>query len=67
MRKQKITNRYARKITVRKLKSFGFPKCEIRNIKGHSSEQELGAYDSRNEDEMSSAISKSKYSTSPVV
>ena len=40
-----------------------------KNIAGHSSELGLGAYDSGNEDEMfamSSAISKSKYSTSTV-
>ena len=64
---KKITNHSARKTTVRKLKSFGFPKCEIKNITGHSSERGLGAYDSGNEDEMfamSSAISKYKYSTS---
>ena len=66
---KKITNHSARKTTVRKLKSFGFPKCEIKNITGHSSERGLDAYDSGNEDEMfamSSAISKSKYSTSTV-
>ena len=64
---KKITNHSARKTTVRKLKSFGFPKCEIKNITGHSSERGLDAYDSGNEDEMfamSSAISKCKYSTS---
>ena len=62
---KKITNHSARKTTVRKLKSFGFPKCEIKNITGHSSERGLDAYDSGNEDEMfamSSAISKCKYS-----
>ena len=37
MRKQKITNHSARKTTVRKFKSFGFPKCEIKNIIGHNS------------------------------
>ena len=66
---KKITNHSARKTTVRKLKSFGFPKCEIKNITGHSSARRLDAYDSDNEDEMfamSSAISKSKYSTSTV-
>ena len=67
---KKITNHYARKTTVRRLKSFGFPKCEIKNITGHSSERGLDAYDCGNEDEMfamSSVISKSKYSTSTVV
>ena len=63
---KKITNHSGRKTTVRKLKSSGFPKCEIKNITGHNSECELDAYDSGNEDEifaMSSAIFKSKYST----
>ena len=56
---KKITNHSARKTTVRKLKSFGFPKCEIKkNITEHSSERGLDAYDSGNEDEM--------YSTSTV-
>ena len=66
---KRITNHSARKSTVRKLKSFGFLKCEIKNITGHSSECGLDAYDSSNEDEMfamSSAISKCKYSTSTV-
>ena len=66
MRKQKNKNHSARKAIVRKLKYFGFPKCEIKNITGHSSERGVDAYNSGNEDEMfamSSAISKSKYST----
>ena len=66
---KKITNHSARKTTVRKSKSFGFPKCEIKNITGHSCERGLDAYDSGNEDEMfamSSAISKCKYSTSTI-
>ena len=66
---KKITNHFARKTTVRKLRSFGFPKCDIKNITDHSSERGLDAYDSGNGDEMfamSSAISKSKYSTSTV-
>ena len=66
---KKITNDSARKTTVRKLKSFGFPECEIKHITGHSSERGLDAYDSGNEDEMfalSSPISKSKHSTSTV-
>ena len=66
---KKITNHSARKTTVRKLKSFGFRKCEIKNITGHSSERGLDAYDSGNEDEifaMSSVISKCKCSTSTV-
>ena len=63
------TNHSARKTTVRKLKYFGFPKFEIKNITGHSSERGLDAHDSGNEDEMFamwSAISKCKYSTSTV-
>ena len=43
---ERITNHSARKSTVRKLKSFGFLKCEIKNITGHSSECGLDAYDS---------------------
>jgi len=49
---KKITNHSARKTTVRKLKSAGIPKCEIKNITGHSTEKGLDAYDSGNEDEM---------------
>ena len=66
---EKITNRSTRKTTFSKLKSFGFPKGKI-NITGYSSERGIDGYDSSNEDEifsMSSAISKSKYSTSTVV
>ena len=69
-KQKKITSQSARKKTVQKLKFFGFPKCEIKSITGHSSERELDAYDCGNEDEMfamSSAMSKSKYSTSTVV
>ena len=67
---KKITNQSARKTTVQKLKSFGFPKYEIKNITGHSSERGLDTYDSDNEEKMfgmSSAISISKYSISTVV
>ena len=66
---KKITNQSARKTTVQRLKSFRFPKCEIKNITGHSSECGFDAYDSSNKDEMfamSSAISKCKCSTSTV-
>ena len=66
---KKVTNNSERKTTVRKLKSFKFPKCETKNIIGHCSERGLDAFDSGNEDEMlamSSAISKCKYSTSTV-
>ena len=68
VRKTKKTHS-ARKTIFRKLKFFGFPKCEIKNITDDSSERGLDAYDSGNEDEMfamSSAISKCKYSTSTV-
>ena len=34
------------------MKSAGVPKCEIKNITGHSSEKGLDAYDSGNEEEM---------------
>ena len=57
---KKTTNHPARRTTVRKLKSFGFPKSEIKNITFHSSERGVDAYDSVNEDEifaMSSATS----------
>ena len=67
---KKITNHFARKTTVRKWKSFRFPKCEIKNITGHSSERGLDTYHFGNEDEMfamSSEISKSKYSSSTVI
>ena len=67
VRKQKIANHFARKTTVRKLKSFGFLKCEIKNITGHSSERGLDPYDFGEKDRMftmSLAISKSNYSTS---
>lgn len=33
------TNNSARKMVLKKLKSSGIPKCEIKNIVGHSSEQ----------------------------
>ena len=56
-----------------KIKFFWISKkCEIKkkkNITGHSSEREIDAYDCDNEDEMfamSSAISKSKCSSSTV-
>ena len=65
-----LTNHSARKTTVQKLIFFGFLKCEIKNITGHSSERGLDTYDSGNDDEMfamSSAISKFKYSSSTVV
>ena len=36
---------------IKKLKSTGIPKCEIKNITGHSSEQGLDDYDSGDENE----------------
>jgi len=36
---KKVTNHSLRKTVVKKLKSSGIPKCEIKNITGHSSEQ----------------------------
>lgn len=56
---KKITNHSARKTSVRKMKSAGFQKCEIKNITGHANEKGLDPYDSGNEEEMfkiSSAI-----------
>lgn len=49
---KKITNHSASKTAVRKLKFFEFPKCERKNIAGHSSERGLDAYDSGSEDEV---------------
>ena len=57
VRKKKITNHSARKTTVRKLKSFEFPKCEIKNIAGHSSKRGLHSYDSANEDKTFAMVS----------
>ena len=48
---KKLTNHSARKTVVKKLKSSGIPKCEIKNITGHSSEQGLDDYDSGDENE----------------
>ena len=47
---KKLTNHKARKTVVKKLKSSG-PKCEIKSITGHSSEQGLDDYDSGDENE----------------
>ena len=49
--KKKLTNHSARKTVVKKLKSSGIPKCEIKNITGHNSEQGLDDYDSGDENE----------------
>jgi hypothetical protein len=48
---KKLTNHSARKTVVKKLKSCCMPKCEIKNITGHKSEQGLDAYDSGDERE----------------
>ena len=48
---KKLTNHSARKTVVKKLKSSGIPKCELKNITGHSSEQGLDDYDSADENE----------------
>ena len=70
MRKQKNNKPLCKKNDRGKVKSSGFPKCETKYITGQSSKRRLDAYDSGNEAEMfemSSAISKFKYSTSTVV
>ena len=43
---KRISNHSARKTVVKKLKSSGIPKCEIKNITGHTSAQVLDNYDS---------------------
>ena len=48
---KELTNHSARKTVVKKLKSSGIPKCEIKNISGHSSEKGLDDYDSGDENE----------------
>lgn len=61
--KKKLTNHSARKTVVKKLKSSGIPKCEIKNITGHNSEQGLDDYDSGDENEqkiMSNIIDNAK-------
>ena len=41
-----LTNHSARKTIVKKLKSSGIPKCEVKNITGHASASGLDDYDS---------------------
>jgi len=41
-----LTNHGARKTEVKKLKSSGIPKCEIKNITGHASANGPDDYDS---------------------
>ena len=48
---KRITNHSARKTVVKKLKSSRIPKCEIKNITGHTSAQGLDDYDSGDERE----------------
>lgn len=48
---KKLTNHSARKTVVKKLKSCGVPKSEIKNITGHTTEQGLDDYDSGDERE----------------
>ena len=48
---KRITNHSDRKTVVKKLKSSGIPKCEIKNITGHTSAQGLDDYDSGDERE----------------
>ena len=48
---KKLTNHSARKKVVKKLKTSSIPKCEIKNITGHISEQRLDDYDSADENE----------------
>ena len=46
---KKLTNHSARKTVVKKLKSSDIPKCELKNITGHSSKQGLDDYDAGDE------------------
>ena len=48
---KRITDHGARKTAVKKLKSSGIPKCEIKNITRHTSAQGLDDYDSGDERE----------------
>ena len=48
---KRITNHSAQTTVVKKLKSSGIPKCEIKNITGHTSAQGLDDYDSGDERE----------------
>ena len=48
---KRITNHNTRKTVVKKFKSSGIPKCEIKNITGHTSAQGLDDYDSGDERE----------------
>ena len=63
--KKNLTNHSARKTVVKKLKSYGIPKCEIKNITGHASAQGLDDYDSGDEREQQ-IISRAIDSNGPV-
>ena len=49
---KKLTNHSARKTAVKILKSAKFPKCEIKNITGHSTINGLDPYDSGDDDDL---------------
>ena len=59
---KRITNHSTRKTVVKKLKSSGIPKCEMKNITGHTSAQGLDDYDSG--DERANIIDNSSPATS---
>ena len=66
---KKITNHSARKSVVKKLKRSGIPKCEIKNITGHTSAQSLDDNDSGDEREqqmISNIIDNSGPATSSI-
>jgi len=60
-----LTNHSARKTVVKKPKSSGIPKCEIKNITGHTSANGLDDYDSGDEREQQ-IISRAIDNTGPV-
>ena len=60
---RRITNHSARKTVVKKLKSSGIPKCEIKNITGHTSAQGLDDYDSGDEREQQMILGTLKSET----
>jgi len=60
-----LTNHSARKTMVKKLKSSGIPKCEIKNITGHASANGLDDYDSEDKREQQ-IISRAIDNTGPV-
>jgi len=60
-----LTNHSTRKTVVKKLKSSGIPKCEIKNITGHASANRFDDYDSGDEREQQ-IISRAIDNTGPV-